>query len=78
MKVFKILFTVAGLFLLASLLASRGAAHEDGGDLARTNLAATSRLSSEIYISGSTPASYEELPATAYNSSHAEYRIWIY
>jgi hypothetical protein len=75
MKVFKILFTVAGLFLLASLLASRGAAHEDGGDLARTNLAATSRLSSEIYISGSTPASYEELPATAYNSSHAEYMV---
>ena len=75
MKMFKILFTVTGLFLLTSLITPPGAAHEDGGDLAQTNLADTSRLGSEIYLSESTPASYEELPAIAYNVSHGEYMV---
>lgn len=75
MKMFKILLTVAGVFLLTGLMSPGVGARETSADPARTNLATSWRLSPEIYISGSTPASYEEQPAVAYNWSHAEYLV---
>jgi hypothetical protein len=75
MRMFKILLAVAGLFLLTNLTTPLVVAREGGGELARTNQVATWWLGPEIYISGSTPASYEEQPAIAYNWFHDEYLV---
>ena len=75
MKAFKILITAAGLFLLASFSPPDVLAGEDGENPERILAVESDRLSPEIYISGSTPASYEERPAIAYNRSHGEYLV---
>ena len=75
MKVFKILFLIASFGLLANAIGPQIVAAKNRGGPEQILAAENDRLSPEIYISGSTPASYEEQPAIAYNSSHGEYLV---
>jgi hypothetical protein len=74
MKMFRILINVS-ILLLTCMVVPPGLAQKANGDLADPSASNGWRLSTEINLSGSTPGSYEEQPAIAYNWTHGEYLV---
>jgi hypothetical protein len=75
MKILKIFINVSIIFLLTCIIVSSGFAQKENGDSIDSSALNTWRLSNEINLSSSTPASYEEGPAIAYNWTHGEYLV---